>query len=247
MRFTLATSLLLGATATTATDISACSSGQLGQLVALLEDYAPALSYCSMLVSTTTSRTTTTITQCQPEATQHARRDNIELDEYNPSDSQSQAFTKLKRSKQASYDVCTCIISNSPKKVYITETCSSTQYCDATQNVCVPKRNCKNPAHCLSESYVPSGDCFCHPDTDDSTAGYCMTTGPGCPNTYEDCSSNADCGGGSRVCIYACCREEPFCVDLNDYESDYATSSRKLFKRARSVLEDSSSVNPRWL
>ena len=247
MRFTLATSLLLGATATTATDISACSSGQLGQLVALLEDYAPALSYCSMLVPATAPTTATTITQCQPEATHNVRRrDDTELDDYDPSDSKPQAFTKLKRSKQASYDVCTCL-RESPRKVYITETCSSTQYCDATQNVCAPKRNCKNPAHCLSESYVSSGDCFCHPDTDDSTAGYCMTTGPGCPNTYEDCSSNAACGGGSRVCIYACCREEPFCVDLNDYEPDYATSSRKLFRRARSVLDDSSSVNPRWL
>lgn len=46
-----------------------------------------------------------------------------------------------------------------------------------------------------------------------------MSAGAGCPETYEDCSRNAECGGdGSRVCTYACCRGEAFCVDLNDYE-----------------------------
>lgn len=60
---------------------------------------------------------------------------------------------------------------------------------------------------------------FCHADTDTPDKGYCMSGTSGCPaeGTYEDCGSNADCGGGWRVCISACCREEPFCVDVRGY------------------------------
>lgn len=84
MRISMASSLLLGATVTIATDSSACTFGHLGQLLALLKDYAPAISYCSGLIPSHMPMNTTTITQCQPEATQQAKRDDSTtgLDDY---------------------------------------------------------------------------------------------------------------------------------------------------------------------
>lgn len=249
MRISLVTVLLFGAGVTTATD-TACETGQLGQLVALLESYAPAVSYCAGLVPSRMPTTTTTITQCEPEATQQAKRDNVELDDYNPYDSQSKAFTKLRRSKQASYDVCTCMNAPISRTVYTTATCSLNEYCTSS-GLCAPKRNCKKPARCESDSYCleapVAGACFCHPDTDDSTMGYCMSAGPGCPETYEDCSSNAECGGGSRVCIFACCRKQPFCVDLNAYDpyTPNNVSPKRLFRRAAIYDRSSVHLNPR--
>lgn len=117
--------------------------------------------------------------------------------------------------------VCKCIglSSNALTK---TATCSSSEYCDTETVTCKSKRNCHNPARCDASSVClneNSQTCFCHPDTDDAESGYCMGGGPvdeECPDVYEDCTSNSDCGG-ERVCIYACCREEPFCVNLGYY------------------------------
>lgn len=237
MRSATALALVLLSTSAAAND-SECRYGQIGQFVALLENYAPAQTYCSNLLSPQQlpATITTTITQCRPDPTAappakikaRQEEDSTQIDhETGP----AAALQQLRRSHRISNTVCACIVSATSETpiietTYVTTSCSSTSTCNPRTLTCQPKRNCANPARCASSSYCLespiSGACFCHPDTDDPTAGYCMSAGPGCPEVYEDCSSNSDCGGpgSSKVCIYACCREQPFCVDLEDYRTN---------------------------
>ncbi|KJY01370.1 hypothetical protein TI39_contig293g00022 [Zymoseptoria brevis] len=131
--------------------------------------------------------------------------------------------------------VCNCIgkFSDALTKRII---CSSSEYCDIETETCKSKRNCHNPARCEASSVClneNSQACFCHPDTDDAESGYCIGRGPvdgECPDVYEDCTSNSDCGG-EMVCIYACCREEPFCVELGYYGCENYRAPLRLFRK----------------
>lgn len=133
--------------------------------------------------------------------------------------------------------ICACIApSSSPQTVTIS--CRDGEICDASGS-CTIERDCYNPARCDASSFCGTGstgvNMFCHQDTDDAASGYCMDDGPaghGCPEDYEDCSSNAECGG-KRVCIFSCCREAPFCVDVHDYQSAYAAVPAKMSKTRR--------------
>ncbi|KAF2213403.1 hypothetical protein CERZMDRAFT_83583 [Cercospora zeae-maydis SCOH1-5] len=246
-----ATALALGLCACSvaaAAEDRECHLGEVGQFVALLENYAPAQMYCSNVVPPPepAATITTTITQCHPSPTATwpaQRKARQEESTENANDAQyaaaAAALQQLERFPRISTAVCSCLVAESTtsyssqqpiiETTYINTSCPSFATCNPHTLTCQPKRNCANPSRCDSSSYCLespiSGACFCHPDTEDSTMGYCMSTGPGCPAVYEDCSRNSDCANGSyssseRVCILACCREQPFCVDLEDYRTD---------------------------
>jgi hypothetical protein len=152
---------------------------------------------------------------------------------------QARAFTRLQDARgPIQHAFCICISPPPPPPaslpVTVTVTCPEQQYCTAS-GICKPRRTCTNAARCDSSSYcleAAAGACFCHPDVDDDTAsGYCMSGGPaargGCPEVYEDCAANADCAG-AKVCILACCREEPFCVDLDDYSPQTPSAAGRM-------------------
>lgn len=207
---------------------SECTSGLLGRSVTLLAEYTPAQAYCAAQFEATAIASSITVTSCLPEPTAVKQDSDLQqrddFDEFTTE--QAAEFARLRRMRLSTQQTfCSCIeTSPSPKVVSVTADCAKGQYCSLS-GICKPKRNCRNPARCDSDSYcleAAAGACFCHPDTENSNLGYCMSAGPsgkGCPDVYEDCSSNAQCGG-ARVCIYACCREEPFCVDLTEYDPD---------------------------
>ncbi|EME42324.1 hypothetical protein DOTSEDRAFT_73225 [Dothistroma septosporum NZE10] len=223
------TSLLAAACATLATAAfpTSCSTGPAAQFLGLAT-YGPAQAYCSqnyqpptasnvILCSATPSYTGSKITRDDASGGPSVPS----LGALMPASSRT-AFQTLLRQHEATLQAfCSCIA----PPIQVAGNCVAGQSC-GTDGVCRPTRDCNNPASCGGQSFCgkgPSGNnLFCHQDTDDAEMGYCMNDGPanqGCPDPYQDCQANADCGG-SRVCIHSCCRAEPFCVDVLDYRSE---------------------------
>lgn len=241
-----------------------CLTGLHAKSISQLTGHGPAQSYCSrqypIATTTVTScATATSIPTRQERVRRKAQKANSkdkwnepQSNDYNDPNDQAQAFTRLRQAPSATQEaICNCLSTSPSTITTITTSCPTNQVCDAT-GTCKPARNCHNPARCDSQSYcleAAAGACFCHPDTEDSSQGYCMSGGPpdqGCPESYEDCSTNADCKG-SRVCIYACCREEPFCVDVDDYNPNTPNpaSTKLLFGRwSLAVVDERLGLNP---
>ncbi|KXT05283.1 hypothetical protein AC579_8066 [Pseudocercospora musae] len=235
-------SLYAAATNTNAASTdSKCLAGPLAKPASQLKNYGPAQAYCSQQYPATTVTVTSCATPTSAPTRKERRKaqdDDKQSNDNDPED-RAKAFARIQQSPHAAQAaICSCI-SDPPSTISIIASCTPGQYCDESGD-CKPKRNCNNPAQCESQSYcleAAAGACFCHPDTDDSSRGYCMSGGPtagGCPETYEDCASNAECQG-ARVCIYACCREQPFCVDINDYNPSTPNEApaNMLFSRER--------------
>lgn len=236
--------LLLGCCswmAATVTAASMCDSDVVAEYMDLA-DYRPAISFCENNYPNFT--TSTVVTTCTPSSDKQARSPpshrqggmfgggNFRPQSFGPSSSSSSPqeedpspsdlLASLTRSSPSIVSaVCSCV--SHKTTTYKTLTCAPWETCDPSTLTCAMTRDCRNPARCDSSSYCGTSaagvDMFCHPDTDDLEAGYCMSGTPGCPaeGDFEDCESNADCGG-EKVCIYACCREEPFCIDVREYK-----------------------------
>lgn len=195
-----------------------------------LSDYEPAVTYClNMYPHAATTRTLCAL----PSDTIENREFASDLSRRHD---QEAIFENLLQQRQSTIEtVCWCIASS--QFTTNIEDCAEGQFCDSKKGICKAARNCQNPARCDPASACsnggPTGACYCHMDADDPSSGYCMGNGPpgkACPEVFEDCSSNSDCGG-SKVCILACCRSEPFCVEVADYSCSNAILPSRLFRR----------------
>lgn len=199
-----------------------------------LSNYDPAVSYCTNLYP----EAATTRTLCALPTDTHNAATQSGSKALSRRTDREAIFENLQRQRQSTIDaVCWCIAS-SQVTTTIAE-CNEGQFCDATRGTCKAKQNCQNPARCDPSSLCSgsgsssAGSCYCHPDIEDPTSGYCMGNGPPgnpCPEVFEDCSSNLDCGG-AKVCILACCRKEAFCVEVADYDCANELSPSRLFRR----------------
>lgn len=239
-------------TAATPSDVSSCSSGSASKYMSLA-DFPLAQSYCS---DNYPSPATVTVTSCASSTaatyTGASKRDQAGHPQWRgdhgppppPSSREAVLFKKLMdQSSSTQSAFCSCI-GTQPKVVTVQTTCDANEYCESDTQTCKIQRDCANPASCDGHSYcgkdASSGqNLFCHMDTDVSEMGYCMNDGPpnmGCPEPYEDCQSNADCGG-KRVCIYSCCRAEPFCVDVRDYQNQGESKASRLLRRVMNPFD----------
>lgn len=197
-----------------------------------LSEYDPAITYCENLFpNAATTRTFCTITDTNDTSTVT----RSELERLSRRYNQEAIFNNLLQQRQSTIEaVCWCIASS--KVTTTIAVCGEGQTCDSSKGICKAVRNCQNPARCDPSSRCSGGsasDCYCHPDVEDSDAGYCMGNGPPgnpCPKVFEDCSSNSDCGG-AKVCILACCRKEAFCVEIVDYSCLNTLQPSRLFRR----------------
>lgn len=232
------------ATAAMPSDISSCTSGPASKYMPLA-DFGPAQSYC---LDNYPTPATVTVSSCATptSSTGTNKRDNADSSQWRgdrgrPSSEAILFKQLLEESSPVISAFCSCI-STQPQIVTIQTTCAANEYCESNTLTCKVQRDCNNPATCDGHSFCgkgPSGNnLFCHQDTDDSAMGYCMNDGPrnqGCLEPYEDCQSNADCGG-QRVCIYSCCRAEPFCVDVRDYQSGSGGAASRLLRRGDGLM-----------
>jgi len=217
-----------------------CFSGALAGF-SWLSDFVPAVSYCTNLYpEAATTRTLCALPSDEQQQTNSikSRRSNSQ-DLFRRHDREAIYHNLLQQRQSTIEAVCWCIAS-SQINTTISE-CDAGQYCDSSMGTCKVKHNCQNPARCdpasicssSSSSSDASDACYCHPDVENPSKGYCMGNGPPgspCPEVFEDCSSNSDCGG-AKVCILACCRKDPFCVEVVDYECANALSPSRLFRR----------------
>lgn len=214
-----------------------CFSGALAGF-AWLSDYDPAVSYCLNLYPHAATTRTLCALPSDEELTSSSETRSDTRDLFRRHDLEA-IYDNLLDQRQSTIEaVCWCIAS-SQTTTTIAE-CREGQYCDSKRRTCKAMRNCQNPARCdpaslcsSSSSSESSNACYCHPDVDNPSEGYCMGNGPPgspCPEVFEDCSSNSDCGG-AKVCILACCRKESFCVEVVDYDCANALSPSRLFRR----------------
>jgi hypothetical protein len=217
-----------------------CFTGALADYLPI-SDYTPAQEFCSQEFPQAFSTRTT----CASSPKSGAKRDMDHFEARNAYEAynwdylQQSTFESLTHQSQTIIEkVCHCIAFSSAATTTIA--CTFPEYCDSQTGTCQSRRNCRNPARCDASSLCFNANdeaCFCHPDTDDPDSGYCLGDGPAgapCPDVYEDCASNADCGEAG-VCIYACCRDEPFCINPDEYGCANYRAPGKLFRRKSRV------------
>ncbi|KAK4613916.1 Ecp55 [Fulvia fulva] len=233
-------SLLAAASATlvTAAYSSSCSSGPAAEFL-LLSNYQPAQQFCAQNYPPPAPKTVTLCSAALSYTGSRKRDDSGSNDDTSngmPPPARTIFKALLRQDDPTQKIFCACI-TPPVKPITVIASCAAGQTC-SPDGVCRPTRDCSNPASCDGHSFCGKGptgnNLFCHQDTDNAEMGYCMNDGPadqGCPEPYEDCQANSDCGG-SRVCIHSCCRSEPFCVDVMDYRSENHMSPSKMFRRS---------------
>lgn len=220
-----------------------CFSGALAGY-SWLSDYDPAVSYCTNLYpDAATTRTLCAIPSDEQQSQGVSSRSQFH-NLFRRHDLDNILENLLQQRHSTIEAVCWCIASS--KSTTTIAECNDGQYCDSRRGTCKAMRNCQNPARCDLASLCSSGSdsgsdessssnaCYCHPDVEHPSEGYCMGNGPPgnpCPKVFEDCSSNSDCDG-SKVCILACCRKAPFCVEVADYNCANALAPSRLFRRS---------------